>query len=68
MVVLVVVVEEEEETAAGWRSPEMTEIGPNRCRVTNALNSESGFGIRDGDILKTGKTGSSTLQGRFSLN
>lgn len=39
MVDLVVV--EEEETAAGWRSPEMTETGPNRCRVTNALNSES---------------------------
>lgn len=36
-----VVVEEEEETAAGWRSPEMTETGPNQCRVTNALNSKS---------------------------
>lgn len=36
-----VVEEEEEETAAGWRSPEMMEIGPNRCHVTNALNSES---------------------------
>lgn len=35
------VVEEEEETAAGWRSPGMMETGPNRCRVTNALNSES---------------------------
>lgn len=35
------VVEEEEETAAGWRSPEMTETGPNQHHVTNALNSES---------------------------
>ena len=35
------VVEEEEETAAGWRSLEMTETGPNQRHVTNALNSES---------------------------
>lgn len=34
-------VEEEEETAAGLRSPEMTETGPSRRHVTNALNSES---------------------------
>lgn len=31
---------EEEETAAGWRSPEMMETGPNQHHVTNALNSE----------------------------
>lgn len=33
--------EEEEETAAGWRSPEKKETGPNQRHVTNALNSES---------------------------
>ncbi len=41
MVDLVVEEEEEGETAAGWRSPEMTETGPNQHHVTNALNSKS---------------------------
>lgn len=35
------VVEEEGETAAGSRSPETMETGPNQLHVMNALNSES---------------------------
>lgn len=50
-----VVVEEVEETAAGWRSPEMRETGPNQHHVTNDLNSESVLLLVMRGELQTGK-------------
>lgn len=52
-----VVVEEVEETAAGWRSPEMRETGPNQHHVTNDLNSESVLLLVMRAELQTGKVG-----------
>lgn len=48
---------EEEETAAGWRSPEMTEIGPNQRHVTNALNSKSTLLLVMTGVVQIGKVG-----------